>query len=87
MFLKDLIEHTTQQKFVYSHAWSQHDLVMWSNRCTMHRVRRFDEAQVRNMRRTKIAGDQLNRLSDIYFVLNFETPGHFFENGVIIYYT
>ena len=30
---------------------------MWDNRQTMHRVRRFDADQVRDMRRTTVAGD------------------------------
>ena len=34
-----------------------HDLVMWDNRQVMHRVRRFDESLVRDMRRTTVAGD------------------------------
>jgi alpha-ketoglutarate-dependent 2,4-dichlorophenoxyacetate dioxygenase len=31
--------------------------VMWDNRQTMHRVRRFDDSEVRDMRRTTVAGD------------------------------
>jgi len=56
-FLRDLNEEATQPENVYSHKWRQFDLVMWDNRQTMHRVRRFDEMQVRNMRRTTVAGD------------------------------
>ena len=56
-FLRDLNEHATQPRFVYVHQWRQFDLVMWDNRQTMHRVRRFDGAQVRDMRRTTVAGD------------------------------
>ena len=57
-FLRDLIEHATQPQFVYSHQWRQHDLLMWDNRQTMHRVRRFNEtAEARDVRRTTIAGD------------------------------
>lgn len=59
MLLKDLTEHATQPKYVYSHQWRQHDLVMWDNRCTMHRARRFDESQVRDMRRTTVAGSEM----------------------------
>jgi alpha-ketoglutarate-dependent 2,4-dichlorophenoxyacetate dioxygenase len=54
--IRDLIEHATQREFVYSHAWRQYDLVMWDNRQTMHRVRRFDESEPRDMRRTTVAG-------------------------------
>ncbi len=59
MFLRDLSEHATQRQWVYAHAWTRHDLVMWDNRCTMHRARRFDETQVRDMRRTTVAGDEM----------------------------
>jgi alpha-ketoglutarate-dependent 2,4-dichlorophenoxyacetate dioxygenase len=55
-FLRDLNEHATQRRFVYSHAWQRNDLVMWDNRTTMHRVTRFDESQVRDLRRTTVAG-------------------------------
>ncbi len=56
-FLRDLNEHATQPRFVYVHRWRPFDLVMWDNRQTMHRVRRFDASQVRDMRRTTVAGD------------------------------
>jgi alpha-ketoglutarate-dependent 2,4-dichlorophenoxyacetate dioxygenase len=57
MFLRDLTEHATQREFVYSHAWRVNDLVMWDNRQTMHRARRFDRDEIRDMRRTTLAGD------------------------------
>ena len=56
LLLRDLTEHATQAEFVYVHSWRLHDLVMWDNRQTMHRVRRFDQSKVRDMRRTTIAG-------------------------------
>lgn len=56
-FIRDLTEHATQPRFVYVHRWRQWDLVMWDNRQTMHRVRRFDDRQPRDMRRTTVAGD------------------------------
>jgi alpha-ketoglutarate-dependent 2,4-dichlorophenoxyacetate dioxygenase len=54
--IRELIEHATQREFVYAHAWKEYDFVMWDNRQTMHRVRRFDESQPRDMRRTTVAG-------------------------------
>lgn len=57
IYLEDLTEHATQPRFVHVHRWQVDDLVMWDNRQTMHRVRRFDETQVRDMRRTTVAGD------------------------------
>jgi alpha-ketoglutarate-dependent 2,4-dichlorophenoxyacetate dioxygenase len=56
-FLRDLTEHATQAQFVYVHKWRCYDLVMWDNRQTMHRVRRFDETRIRDMHRTTVAGD------------------------------
>jgi alpha-ketoglutarate-dependent 2,4-dichlorophenoxyacetate dioxygenase len=47
----------SQCQFVYSHTWRPHDLVMWDNRATMHRARRFDRNEVRDVRRTTLAGD------------------------------
>jgi len=53
--LAELIEHATQRQFVCSHRWRQHDLVMWDNRCTMHRGRPFDDLRyARDMRRTTV---------------------------------
>ena len=57
MFLRDLTEHATDREFVYSHCWRTHDLVMWDNRVTMHRARRFDRNEIRDVRRTTLAGD------------------------------
>ena len=57
ILLRDLNEHATQPAFVYVHRWRSWDLVMWDNRQMMHRVRRYDETQPRDMRRTTVAGD------------------------------
>ncbi len=54
VLLRDLIEHATQREFVYEHRWKVGDLVMWDNRCTMHRARPFDEMHPRDMRRTTV---------------------------------
>ena len=58
-FVRDLVEHATQRPYVYAHKWRQHDLVIWDNRQTMHRVRRFDESVPRDMRRTTVAGEAM----------------------------
>src|SRR5262249_37665321 len=46
--LRDLTEHATQPRFVYVHRWRKYDLVIWDNRQVMHRVRRFDENEIRD---------------------------------------
>src|SRR5258708_6415479 len=56
-FLRDLVEHATQPRFVYAHTWRVRDLVMWDNRRTMHRARPFPAHEPRDMRRTTLAGD------------------------------
>ena len=53
--LRDLTEHATERERVHSHVWQPHDLVIWDNRVTMHRARRFPADQVRDLRRTTIA--------------------------------
>jgi alpha-ketoglutarate-dependent 2,4-dichlorophenoxyacetate dioxygenase len=57
ILLRDLTEHATQPQFVYVHRWRPYDFVMWDNRRTMHRVRRYADNQPRDMRRTTLAGD------------------------------
>ena len=52
--LFDLIEFATQREFVYRHHWRVGDIVMWDNRCTMHRVRAYDTSQRRDLRRSTI---------------------------------
>jgi alpha-ketoglutarate-dependent taurine dioxygenase len=56
--LKDLLEHATQDQFVYTHQWQAGDVVMWDNRCTLHRaVRDFElDKHRRVLHRTVIRG-------------------------------
>jgi alpha-ketoglutarate-dependent 2,4-dichlorophenoxyacetate dioxygenase len=58
LLLRDLTEHATRAEFVHVHRWTVHDLVMWDNRQTMHRVRRYDQSQPRDMRRATVAGTE-----------------------------
>ena len=54
--LDELTRHATQRQFVYSHRWRVHDLVMWDDRCTMHRGMEFDDQRyARDMRRATVA--------------------------------
>ncbi len=57
MLLLDLMEHATQRKYVYTHHWRPGDVLMWDNRCTMHRGRWHDPAEVRDMRRTTVSDE------------------------------
>jgi alpha-ketoglutarate-dependent 2,4-dichlorophenoxyacetate dioxygenase len=59
MFLRDLTELATKGPLVFSHEWRVNDLVIWDNRTTMHRARRFDRNEVRDVRRTTLSGDRM----------------------------
>jgi alpha-ketoglutarate-dependent 2,4-dichlorophenoxyacetate dioxygenase len=56
-FLRDLNEHATQRQFVYAHVWRPLDLVIWDNRVTMHRARRYDHTEARDLRRTTLTNE------------------------------
>jgi taurine dioxygenase len=53
-----LFEHMTRAEFVWRHRWRVGDVVMWDNRCTIHRRDAFDGGQARLLHRTQLAGDQ-----------------------------
>ncbi|HYM29687.1 MAG TPA: TauD/TfdA family dioxygenase [Candidatus Cybelea sp.] len=54
--IDQLIAHATQRQFVYTHRWRVHDLVMWDDRCTMHRGTAFDDIRWRrDMQRATVS--------------------------------
>jgi alpha-ketoglutarate-dependent 2,4-dichlorophenoxyacetate dioxygenase len=56
--LRDLLERATRPELVYTHRWRPGDLVMWDNRCVLHRGRPWDESAYRRvMHRTTVAGE------------------------------
>jgi len=55
--LQRLFDHSASEEFVYAHKWRTDDIVMWDNRCTMHRATTYDsEKHDRTMHRTTIKG-------------------------------
>ena len=54
ILLAELLEYATLPQCIFAHAWSPGDLVMWDNRCTLHRGRRFDIREHRELRRTTV---------------------------------
>lgn len=60
MLVNELIEHATQPEFVHRHQWCSGDLVMWDNRCTLHRGRRFELSERRDLRRTTTMEEPLS---------------------------
>ncbi len=56
--LDELIAHATQSDYVYTHVWSDDDVLMWDNRCTMHSVEPFDNENIpRIMHRVTLVGE------------------------------
>jgi alpha-ketoglutarate-dependent 2,4-dichlorophenoxyacetate dioxygenase len=54
--IEELVAHATQRQFVYTHRWRVHDLVIWDNRCTMHRGADFDDLRwKRDMQRATVS--------------------------------
>ncbi len=52
LLIRDLMDHATQRQFVFAHEWRVGDLVIWDNRCTLHRGRPYDDAtHKRDLRR------------------------------------
>jgi taurine dioxygenase len=58
--LDELLEHSTQERFQYRHVWSPGDLVMWDNRCLMHKANGdYDMNEVRYLYRLMLKGEPL----------------------------
>tara|TARA_B110000438_G_scaffold262243_1_gene273416 strand:+ start:81 stop:329 length:249 start_codon:yes stop_codon:yes gene_type:complete len=58
--LDDLMAHATQPEFVHRHEWRAGDLILWDNRCTMHRATEYDDLSARrDMQRTTVS-DEIN---------------------------
>jgi taurine dioxygenase len=56
--LDELWSYVSRPEFSWEHAWRIGDLVLWDNRCTMHRRDPFDPASRRIMHRTQVKGEQ-----------------------------
>src|SRR5262249_16256681 len=68
LLLRDLLEHATQRQFVYRHSWRAGDLVLWDNRCSLHRGRAWDDAiYARDLRRVTT--------KDVAFCATSAAPG------------
>jgi alpha-ketoglutarate-dependent 2,4-dichlorophenoxyacetate dioxygenase len=58
--IDDLLEFATQPQFVYRHRWIEGDLIVWDNRCTMHRATPYDELGVRRILHRTTVSDEVN---------------------------
>lgn len=61
--LDELIEFACQAPRVYTHHWQPGDLLIWDNRCVVHRARPYDFNEPRVMQATRIAGDPATELA------------------------
>jgi taurine dioxygenase len=55
--LDELWSYATREEFTWRHTWQVGDLVLWDNRCTMHRRDAFEESSRRILHRTQIKGE------------------------------
>jgi taurine dioxygenase len=56
--IDELVAFATQERFIYSHKWKVDDILVWDNRCTLHRATPYDKAKyTRLVHRTWVRGD------------------------------
>ena len=55
--LDQLLDFACHGPRVFRHHWEPGDIVIWDNRCVLHRARPFDRREARVMKHTRIAGD------------------------------
>jgi len=60
--IEELIAFATQPRFVYRHRWRVGDLVLWDDRCTMHRGRPYDTMKYRRDMHRSTVSDELNTI-------------------------
>jgi alpha-ketoglutarate-dependent 2,4-dichlorophenoxyacetate dioxygenase len=58
--LEELIAFATEPRFVYRHRWRVGDLVIWDDRCTMHRGRPSDDVRHRRVLHRTTVSDEIN---------------------------
>jgi len=61
--LADLIDFACRPPRTYAHRWQPRDVVIWDNRCVLHRARPYDYGEVGVMRHTRVAGDPATELA------------------------
>ncbi len=61
--LDGLVDFACRPPRTYAHSWRPGDLIIWDNRCVLHRARPYDYGEVRVMRHTRVAGDPMSELA------------------------
>jgi alpha-ketoglutarate-dependent taurine dioxygenase len=66
VLLKELLENACRPPRTYRHVWQLGDLVVWDNRCLMHRARPYDTSCARVLRGTRISGEPETELAPTF---------------------
>ena len=66
VFLDKLMDEACQPPRVYEHKWQVNDLVVWDNRCVMHRARPYDPSYKRVLRASRVSGEPETELAPTY---------------------
>jgi alpha-ketoglutarate-dependent taurine dioxygenase len=61
--LSELVDFACRPPRTYAHRWQPGDVVIWDNRCVLHRARPYDYREPRVMRHTRVAGDPATELA------------------------
>ncbi|MEE3279125.1 MAG: TauD/TfdA family dioxygenase [Pseudomonadota bacterium] len=64
--LSDLLESACQPPRTHKHSWSVGDIVVWDNRCVMHRARPYDKNHARTLRASRISGEPESELAPTF---------------------
>ena len=65
-FVAELMAWACQPPRVYTHAWQVGDLVVWDNRCVMHRAAPYDTNFPRVLRSSRVSGDPATELAPTF---------------------
>lgn len=63
--LEELLAFACQPPRTFQHRWAPGDVVVWDNRCLLHRARPYDTTQARVMVHTRVAGDPSTELASV----------------------
>ena len=64
VLIAELNQKIVETEFVYSHSWKKDDLVIWDNRCVLHRACPYDVSEPRVLQATRISGDPASELAE-----------------------
>lgn len=62
--LDGLVDRACRPPRTLSHRWRPGDVVIWDNRCVLHRARPYDYNEARVLRHTRVAGDRASELAE-----------------------